>query len=494
MISGYKNTLLLATLASLLTCGGAYQPGGISPSVKALVNFGLNPFVEDCVVPGGFCQLPGFSGATVDGNILTATTADPGLFMSNSAYDVPGLGSEMEVRGSMAFQAEHYSGPIYSPVGFDIDPLYGVGQLGFFDPTSGWLFANMMTNLRIYALYARLPIARTQANDYAAFAYLVPIADRSKYASNDLSVVLNKAHYAVSWRIQGVERLLVERVGTPIDSRFMLADDGGLIQCMGFPDSVHSIIGFGMLPNATQPYTACQSPEVFDQCIETIMEAESVCCDYQPFQPESTYGMNLTLTIEYFSVLEWRASFDCQNAVTMNVACIRPEPLCFNNCQQFPVMPSPPTTGCGLRVPALCSCSSSSESSHHCNDCPEIYRACESSGCTSSDCPYVYRPARQQRRACPRQQRRRPRACSSSSSSAAPVCTRKPQQRRCKSSSSSSSSSSSHCKPFARRLPVMNKPSAKPVSLPRFQAKPQQRNFARMRRPKANYGQAAIKA
>lgn len=425
-------TLLGVLAAALLAaCASAYQPGSLSPTVLSYVNFGLNPFINDCSDPNGYCPLPGYDGASIVGNQVTAQTDAPGLFMSNAAYPVPGLGSEIEVSGSMAFQAEHLAGPIFSPLGIDTDPLYGTGQLGFFDPASGWLFAHLMTNLRIYALYARLPNAQTPMNDYVAFSYLVPIAERSLYASNELSIVLNKAHYAVSWRIQGVERLFIERIGTPIDERFLLSEEGGSVRCLGFPDSVHTIFGFGMLPDAGNPYTACQSKDIFDQCNETIMEAEGVCCDYQPYQLPSTYSIGLMLTVEHFAVLQWRPSLDCHNTCAMNVACIRPEPLCFGGCPVMPV-PLPPNTGCGRPVLPRCECSTDSENTINgipCG-CPQIYRECPPSACCQGDCPVIYREIQLQ--PCPARRR------SSSSSSCKPCRFRnRPIQRR-KSSSSSS--------------------------------------------------------
>lgn len=462
--------LLLTTLSLLTSAILAYQPGGIVPTVRNYINFSSNPFVQDPNYPLGFTQLPGYNGAIVAGNQFSSTSQSPGLFVSNQSYVVPGLGSEMEVKGTMAFQAELISGSILSPAGFDQDPLYGVAQLGVLDPSTGWLFALMETNTRIYGLYSRLPLAVTPINDYVAFAYLVPIAVREPHSSNQLSIVLNRSHFSVSYRVEGIERMYVERVGRPLDERFLLDDNGGIIQCMGFPESVYMIFGTGMLPTTGNPYTACQARNVFDQCINTLYDADDVQCDYQAKQPENTYNMGLTLTVEDLSLLQWAPNFDCRNLENLDVAAPLPEPLCFGGCPVVP-NPLPPLTGCGLPEPFENCCSSSA--SHHHHRCSPIYRPCESSSlCPPSGCPIIYReeeeedcgchepspchkPAHRRRRR--RVQRTRPCKPRCSSSSSSNNVRRKPYHIRpkpCQScprkpchSSSSSSSSSSHCKP-----------------------------------------------
>lgn len=484
--------LIAGLFASLLN---AYQPGGVQPLVRSWVNFGQNPFIVDPNILQGFTQLPGYNYGSVTGNVMTSTSSNPGLYMSNQAFTVPGLGSEIEVTGHMAFQAEWLSGLLQSPAGIDLDPLYGTGQLGAFDPTQGWLFALMLTNLRVYALYSRLPLAQSPTNDYVAFSYLVPIATRGLYSSNDLSIVMNKAHFTVSYRIQGMERLFIERVGGPIDERFILADDGGLVQCMGFPDSFHVIIGTGMLPNAGDPYTVCQSQQVFDQCEETILEADHVVCDYQPMQNPGSYNVGLTLTIENFGVLEWAPNFDCINPYRLDVAAIRPEPLCFGNCPNLPVQ-LPPNTGCGIPAPIICS-DESEEDDVPCG-CPQVFRQCSvSTACTeSSSCPLVYREINLPNCGCnpssssssssdckPCRYRitNKPRRMTSSSSSAQPIIRR----RHCRKSSSSSSSSDEpwRCQRVNwGKQPVADSTRNYPA---RFQFKPQSTRRSPYCKPKA---------
>lgn len=359
---------VVSLLCGLLT---AYQPGGLFPVPRSLVNFGTNPFVQNNLDPHAYYLVPGFTGGSVVGNQLLSSSQAPQLFVSVAEYATPGLGSEIEVRGSMAFQAvlntdvpvgykqaagQKASGPILSPKGIDGDPLYGSSQFGVFDHNQGWLFSLLETNTRIYALYGRLPSGHTPLNDYYSFAFLVPVATRTSVASNNLAIVMNKAHSSLSYRIEGVERLYIERVGRPLDTRFLLSDYGGSVFCKGFPETFHVIIGTGMLPVTGEPYTACQTTQVFDQCIDTIYDAGHVCCSHVPKQNSTTYLLDYTLTVRDFGVTEWGPQFDCLNVVTLDVANPDPEPFCFGGCPVFPV-PIPPVDPCLCRLNE-CSCDS----------------------------------------------------------------------------------------------------------------------------------------
>ncbi len=434
------NIFAISLIASLAL---AYKPGGLQPIVQSLVNFGQNPFQIDQsgANQNAFSQLPGHTGGQVIGNVFTSASNDLQLFISNQKFEVPGLGGEIEVRGDMAFQAEVESGLILSPAGIDLDPLYGASQFGAIDLSQGWIFTMIQTNLRVYALYGRLPYGQSLVNNYYSFSYLVPIATRGLHTSNDMSIVMNKAHFTVSYRIEGVERLYIERIGGPLDRQFQFSDEGGIIQCMGFPNTFQILIGTGLLVKAGNPYTACQSSNVFDQCIENYLEADNVVCDYYLAQDPSTYVIDYTLTVEFFTVVEWGPNFDCLQPNNMDVANPRGEPLCFGGCPAT-IAITPPANGCGIPVVHNC-CSSSENESDIRGCCPPIYRRHSVSIASQSDsnCPIVYR----------RVHKTKSSSCSPSSSSSSNCRRRRHRHRRHhKSTSSSSSSSGNHAWPCHR--------------------------------------------
>ncbi|KAG2455021.1 hypothetical protein HYH02_000846 [Chlamydomonas schloesseri] len=79
---------------------------------------------------------------------------------------------------------------------------------------SQMLVADMfLTNTGVWALYERLPFARTADKVYAAFTYVKKIADRKPGDENLLQVKYDKSANTLEWWVDGALKLKVDRIG-----------------------------------------------------------------------------------------------------------------------------------------------------------------------------------------------------------------------------------------------------------------------------------------
>ena len=96
------------------------------------------------------------------------------------------------------------------------------------DFESYMVFDFWMTNERIYAFYERLPFARGEFGNYAAFSYAVPVALRRPNASHNLKVAYDRSAGVVRWLIDDREVFRVDQIGHRIDRKYLLIDHGGV--------------------------------------------------------------------------------------------------------------------------------------------------------------------------------------------------------------------------------------------------------------------------
>lgn len=396
--------MAIALLACLLACQSllALAPGCLNPSVMSYVNFGTSPFYLDPLDVPAYQEIPTMNGGSVvNGNVLLSTSQAPGLYLSNQVFEVPDcIAGEIALTGEMGFQSTFLSGTVLSPNGADQDPNYGMGQLGMYDPGSGWLLSLIMTNMRIYAMYAWLQVPQTYAfgncspMNPSTFAYIVPIACRLPSMMHNLAIVLNSCNYAISYSVDNLERLLITRPGKLIDPRFAVSlDSETLPHCLAFPQRFQILVGSGFIPySITSNPSVCQNA-IFDQCKEDITDAQETRCQYYPVQAPGSFNFLLQLTAKDWGVVKWASNYDC----------LRPPALC-NAAYEGP----------------LCSasdepCPCLTESS---DTVPEIFRRLRP--CDEPACPGpIYG------RTCPKPPRRRlvpvgPSSCTSSSTTQVP--------------------------------------------------------------------------
>jgi hypothetical protein len=95
------------------------------------------------------------------------------------------------------------------------------------DMETGMVFDCMFTNEGVYALYERLPFARTPQRHYSAFTYIIPLARRTPESIHQVKLAYDRAAGVVRWELEGQEVFRVDRIGRRIDSQWLVADHGG---------------------------------------------------------------------------------------------------------------------------------------------------------------------------------------------------------------------------------------------------------------------------
>ncbi|WP_446209966.1 DUF6081 family protein [Micromonospora sp. IBSANI012] len=96
------------------------------------------------------------------------------------------------------------------------------------DHETAMVFDFFLTNKRVYVFYERLPHARGQLGDYAAFLHTVPVADRTVDDEHHAVISYDRAAGTVRWFLDGEEVFSVDRIGHPLPSReHLMLDHGG---------------------------------------------------------------------------------------------------------------------------------------------------------------------------------------------------------------------------------------------------------------------------
>lgn len=209
-------------------------------------------------------------------------------YKSNKLFTIPeGCGESLQVSAILTTKIIiNTTGSITSPLGLDQDPYYGYGLLGFSD-LSGWSFQFWITNTKVYAYYARAPLTQTIGNFYTSFAYLVPVADREVDSYDEYQVSLSKDSRSVSYRMNGFELLKIDKVGTRIDDKFLIADYGGYFDNEAFPEEVYAVTNTSRdITIGPVPHAACQRT-LYYHCLDNIRNAKRTECQYNMLPGQS---------------------------------------------------------------------------------------------------------------------------------------------------------------------------------------------------------------
>lgn len=192
---------------------------------------------------------------------------------------------------------------ITSPLGAGGDPFYASGLFSAVDNTqTGLEYAFALTNTTVYAIYGRTNVTQTPLNDYTTFRYLVPI--QPIHSNSIYTFVFNKEDQSVAWMIDGTVRMIIPISGKLIDEKFQIGEFTGTTLFAAFPNSLSIAVGGDRLSNGS-PHTACQNA-IFQYCDRTqsIFNATSVECTYEPVQDPSEYFINQLMDWTMFSITQ----------------------------------------------------------------------------------------------------------------------------------------------------------------------------------------------
>jgi hypothetical protein len=96
------------------------------------------------------------------------------------------------------------------------------------DEETSTVFNFSLSNRHVYAVYERLPFARQQLGNYAAFVYQVPVAERSPGQAHHLKITYDRSAGGARWELDGEEIYRLDRLGYHLASReHLVVDHGG---------------------------------------------------------------------------------------------------------------------------------------------------------------------------------------------------------------------------------------------------------------------------
>lgn len=141
-----------------------------------------------------------------------------------------------------------------------------------FDRETGFAFDWVLTNDRVYVIYARYPQYwdNDVTADYAVFYFAIPVKMRKNCDWHNMKTVLHGATKQVSYRLDGREVFRVTKPGYLLDRQYMLLDMGGQ-EGPDFPESVAWGLGTFTLVNY---YPACKRSDTCCDCkFPTVRQA-----------------------------------------------------------------------------------------------------------------------------------------------------------------------------------------------------------------------------
>ncbi|MFI1381870.1 DUF6081 family protein [Embleya sp. NPDC020886] len=195
----------------------------------------------------GYATGPGGADDHLKWCALVAHTASSGL----PGFDAPGGGelvgaAELAVR---VFGAERhpFGDAVAEP---QADPRLGAGALLALDRETGLVFDFFVSNRHIHAVYERLPRPGT---GWAAFTYLVPVAERTPDLVRRLEIGLDRDAGTVRWSVDGEQVLSVARLGHLSLPRTHLVIDHGGTEESAVPRQLAFGLGLFTLLDAAGP-------------------------------------------------------------------------------------------------------------------------------------------------------------------------------------------------------------------------------------------------
>lgn len=129
------------------------------------------------------------------------------------------------------------------------------------DLDTGLQLGFLVTNDHIYGYYQRLPTARDRLGDYAAFAMIIPLAERCNEDVNRLQLIFEGRGKRALFLVDDVEKYHVNYLGFVQDPRLLVLDQSGVPELV-WPRAVQLLFGTNTMldfyPAATNP--ACRNP------------------------------------------------------------------------------------------------------------------------------------------------------------------------------------------------------------------------------------------
>lgn len=96
------------------------------------------------------------------------------------------------------------------------------------DVESWMVFDFFFTNEKVYAFYERLPFGKGgPLGNYAAFSYMIPVADRAPSDHHHIEIAYDKQNGTVRWLLDDEEVFKVTEIGKSIDSQYLTIHHGG---------------------------------------------------------------------------------------------------------------------------------------------------------------------------------------------------------------------------------------------------------------------------
>lgn len=293
-------------------CGVQHGPNDVLAEQLAWVNFDTNPLFYGVPVgpTSAFTALAPYVGNIITNNTIAADSSLPGLLRSVATYAVP-AGGALQATATFSFEAYLQAGAAASPLGFAQDPYYGAATFGFWQfadtATTGWQLAFLVTNEKVYALYA-YSVAGTNV-----FRYVIPVANRTPEQVATYSVTVG-ADYFVSYRIDGLEVLRISPPDRPIDTRFETGREDAPAP-FTWPTTLQLVLGnYYLLPVATVDggfNFVCQRT-LFRQCQQSLANAFGSDCQYAALGDYlARPSLYLASTYEQFGVVSYLQQAAC---------------------------------------------------------------------------------------------------------------------------------------------------------------------------------------
>jgi hypothetical protein len=135
----------------------------------------------------------------------------------------------------------------------EADVRLACGAFALIDFETMMVFDFVLTSRAICAIYERLPFARERLGHYAAFSYVVPLADRNEHDWTNLAIEYDRPARRVTWKVNRSEVYSVEQIGRRVDRQYMAIDGGGVDETVELRQ-LNAGLGLFTLLDAASPH------------------------------------------------------------------------------------------------------------------------------------------------------------------------------------------------------------------------------------------------